>query len=1144
MLLSGCLVYMGGFTAQGAIGEERDNKQKEEVPVLLTEAVDEQKPLEIRVESCVNNEGRIEGDSHVLLYEKEKNGVQNFADKDPFTLKVYADMEPKDQHRVEVEIWTEQKQENGNSLLPAPASKNPVHKTSFEMKPVKEEAGYMTEIPYYASGVYNSENGTIHYQVYVWNDQGQKILYSEPMSVQAYGGYLDGKYEGFTIEKQLKDRSIRGGNLDVYGSCAISSRLQITDYIYIHGDSTLWLETQDYEPALYLKGNTKIRGDGWESKIILSRKLKMRPEVGAIAVESGTADISDISFFNEDDYIEGISKESHGIWGGGHTTLNIRNCKLSSPSTGTIVGTYGNLHVRDSIFDKGIQGVHFNGAYDNQVVRITNCKYRNLAQGIQGGTPNGKKIMSLYLEGVNHFADIDREAIDVSNGEYLSFAMSSSTKMEHVGSGVKVAGFTRAALRNTNMKGRTSQSGVGAQFYNTWGETSAAVIDNFNVGLETRDGSSVQGIDANIQNNSQGVLNHAVYEHTSGNISNNQKEGVNHKGAAFWFTGGSITGNGNCDVYLERGKVIDWKKSGEPNEFITKVLSRSTDLGTTLVRNQFQENGHTAAGEIGEKYFAAAHGGRVIGRGGNRNGREATHFVLSQYYNVNYDKNSSDQIANMPQDEKKYWEEDFIISPNKPVNETYSFIKFMGWDLDKDSQSDIDPGGILKINKDMQLRAVWKDKVFIEYHSNEEGKKVKTELITSESLKSNKGIYRIQKNTGYTNYSREGYTYAGFDLKQDTFPLHVSYKEDRENHINFSDLLQYVQEVNGESRLLLYAIWDKKPEIIFTGVQEFYEGTEVNRQDLKEYVRVEDAEEGDITERLRVVEIQYAEGKLIDGKPTKGTTVKFSGDMGEQDRLDTWFMALDKDKSPVTHHVVYEATDSTGGVSGGQSNVYIHYNQFPVIEASDRYFTIEEAQRGDITEESLLKEGLNTKKIQVSDKEEDVRDSEYMKTRIHLEKFVPEEFTGIKTDTMILLELVAKDSMGPGKEGKETTQTLKVYVKQSGEIPQKPDNSRVRFFDEKNYRKNEGKKDAGRTVEEKEAYNHNGGFHTDSVWYTIPQYKEVINRCFDPQAQPMAVYSFPYDKCLEVKKFIENNGIGNAREESALSRFTEQFMYK
>lgn len=1143
VFLLGCLAYMAPFTVQAAIGETGHNKQKDEEPVLSAETTGEQESLEIRVESCINNGGSSEANNQVLPYERGQNGVQNVVDEDPFILKVYADVEAKDKHRVEVEIWTDQKQGKGNSLLQAAFSKSAVHKTSFEMKPIKEEAGYMTEIPYYASGVYSSENGTIHYQVSLWNGQGQKILHSEPMSVQAYGGYLDGKYEGFAIESQGKDTSIKGGHLDVYGSCAISSRLQVTDYIYIHGDSTLWLETQDYEPALYLKGNTKIKGDGWESKIILSRKLRMRPEVGAIAVESGTAEISDIAFFNEDDNTEGISKESHGIWSGGHTTLNIRNCKLSSPSTGSIVGTYGNLHVRDSIFEKGIQGVHFNGAYDNQVVRITNCQYRNLAQGIQGGTPNGKKIMSLYLEGVNHFADIDREAIDVSNGAYLSFEMSSTTRMEDVGSGVKVAGFTKAALRNINMKGRTTQSGVGVQFDNTWGETAAAVIDNFNVGLETKGGSSVRGIDANIQNNSQGVLNHAVYEHTGGVISNNQKEGVNHKGAAFWFTGGSIAGNRNCDVYLERGKVIDWKKSEAPNEFMTKVLSRNTDLGTTLVRNQFQEDGHRAVGEIGEKYFVAAHGGRAAGRGGNRNGREATHLVLSQYYNVNFDKNSSDQITNMPQDEKKYWEEDFIISSNEPVNESYPFIKFQGWDLNKDSQPDIDPAGILKMNKDMQVTAVWKDKIFMEYHSNEEGKKVKTELITSESLKNNNGMYTIRKNNGYTNYSREGYTYAGFDLKRDTFPLQVSYKEDGENHINFSDLLQYVQEVNGESRILLYAIWDKKPEIIFTGVHEFYEGTEVNRQDLKKYVRVQDAEEGDITEKLRIVEIQYADGKLIDGKPTKGTTVKFSGDMGEQDRLDTWFMALDKDKSPVTHHAVYEVTDSTGGVSSGQSNVHIKYNQSPIIEASDRYFTIEEAQRGDITEESLLKVGLNSKKIQVSDKEEDVRDSEYMKTRIHLGKFVPEEFTGIRADTMIVLELVAKDSMGPEKEGKETRQALKVYVKQSGEIPKKPNNSRVRFFDEKNYRKNEGNKEAGRTVEEKETYDHNGGFHTDSVWYTIPQYKEAINRCFDLQAQPMAAYSFPYDKCLEAKKFIENNGIGNAQEESALTRFAEQFMY-
>lgn len=1136
------------FSKQDKKELNKDAKGTKERPVSACTAGQNKETLdygilEIRAESStVEKADLLDASSQSILFGKDENSILKTMIEDPFTFKVYANVKSKDKVRVELKTWTDPEQEEVFSTAHTSA-KNQVHINSFELKLSETASLYQTEIPYQGLGVYSSRNGTIHYQVFVRNEEGQEILSSEPMAAQAYGGYMDGKYQGHSIESFLRNK-IHAGALDVYGSCAISSNLQITDYIHIHGDSTLWLETQNYEPSLYLKGNTSIRGDGRDSKIILSKSLKIKPKAGAIAVESGTAGISDLSFSSEDDYIEGISGESHGIWSGGSTTLNITGCHMSSPSTGSIVGTYGNLNVKGCVFDKGNQGIHFNGAYNNQEVRSANCSYRNLAQGIQGGTPDGKKEMSLYLEGINDFSDIAEHAVNISDGAYLSFDVSSSTEMYRVGSGVQVSGFTKAAIRNMKMNGTAMQSGVGILFHNTPGETFAVAIENFKTGLETRNGSSVKGTATNIKGNAIGVLNDAAYEHKSGSISNNHEQGVCHKGSAFWFTGGSIIGNGNCDVYLETGRVIDWKKFGNPNGEITRILSRSTKPGTTLVRNQFQENGDTAAGEAGENYFAAAHGGRIIGRGGNRNGGERTHLVLSGYYYVTYDKNSRHDIFDMPQNQIKYWREDFIIPEVKPVNMTYSFIKFQGWDLDKDNQPDIGPAGILKMNQDIHVRAVWEDKIYIDYQSNDGDNTSKTEFVSSETLESSGRLYTVKKNTGYTDYAREGYTYAGFDMKHDVSPLQVSYKEGRDNKISLSDMQQNIMEVNGEARLVLYAVWDKKPEISFHGINEFYEGTDVDSEKLKDNVTVWDEEEGDLTQKLQIMQIQYADGRLTDGKPEKGNTVSFPEGMGEQDKLDTWFMALDKDKSPVTHKIVYKAADSQGGITRSFSNVLVKYNEFPAIEALDRYFTIEEANSGAITQDSLLRQALASEKIKVSDKEEDAVDLEYMKKHITIENFVPDEFTRITTDTMILLELAAKDGMGPGGEGKETKQSLKVYVKQPGEIPKKPENSRVRFFDQKNYKKNEGKADPGLTEEEKEEYNQNGGFHVDSLWYTNPQYMSVIKRCFVPGIQPMAVYSFPHGKSLEAKKFIEINGIGNAQNENALAEFTAKFMSK
>ena len=62
--------------------------------------------------------------------------------------------------------------------------------------------------------------------------------------------------------------------------------------------------------------------------------------------------------------------------------------------------------------------------------------------------------------------------------------------------------------------------------------------------------------------------------------------------------------------------------------------------------------------------------------------------------------------------------------------------------------------------------------------------------------------------------------------------------------------------------------------------------------------------------------------------------------MSKEELLDTWFLQLDKKDSPVTHKVVYQVKDSIGNITEESCKVKIKYNEFPVIEAQDRYFTL------------------------------------------------------------------------------------------------------------------------------------------------------------------------------------------------------------
>ena len=77
--------------------------------------------------------------------------------------------------------------------------------------------------------------------------------------------------------------------------------------------------------------------------------------------------------------------------------------------------------------------------------------------------------------------------------------------------------------------------------------------------------------------------------------------------------------------------------------------------------------------------------------------------------------------------------------------------------------------------------------------------------------------------------------------------------------------------------------------------------------------------------------------------------------MPDDKKLDTWFLELDDKDAPVEHQIIYSVKDSAGNETAREWPVKVKYNEFPVIEAEDRYFTLEEAKEGRITEEALLR---------------------------------------------------------------------------------------------------------------------------------------------------------------------------------------------
>lgn len=72
----------------------------------------------------------------------------------------------------------------------------------------------------------------------------------------------------------------------------------------------------------------------------------------------------------------------------------------------------------------------------------------------------------------------------------------------------------------------------------------------------------------------------------------------------------------------------------------------------------------------------------------------------------------------------------------------------------------------------------------------------------------------------------------------------------------------------------------------------------------------------------------------------------------------------------------------------------------------------------------------------------------------------------------------------------------------------------------------------------------NGGLEDDSVWKADPEYAAALERAFENLRNdtPEETYYFTHETILEMKKFVEEHGHGNIKEEDALTEFYNRFM--
>lgn len=479
-----------------------------------------------------------------------------------------------------------------------------------------------------------------------------------------------------------------------------------------------------------------------------------------------------------------------------------------------------------------------------------------------------------------------------------------------------------------------------------------------------------------------------------------------------------------------------------------------------------------------------------------------------------------------------------------------------------------------------KLYQVWLNKTDLPIRVNYIGRYADSGSVKTEIVEPGTEKYTVQKNSGYTGYSRKAYTFQGWA----TIPSRKKpvYSEKTTNVITYDDLRDIyleqqeagitgdmfktqstessrsvagialaamqnalsglifpvqVQAAENDQVWDVYMLdtWDKVPTIKWTE-NTFWEGTDVYKADLLKNIQITDKEDGTIdVSKLVINSITYSAGKLENGTKAASYTVNYPKGMQDSDKLDTWFMQLDKNDSPVTHVLHCSVTDPAGNVAKADITVKVKYNEFPTITAQDRYFTLEEAQGGQITKDALLKNAITDGKLSANDTEEG-----NLNSKLDMVDFKASDFTSFTDSGYVTVTFHVQDSMGPGGNGKETYRQIKVYVVKDGVIEEPEKAQNIRFINKKYYDLNKGVNPDTLSEEEKEARNGNGGLNVESKWYHDPEYQAVIEAAFGKTQG--TDYEFTKEDIDKIKAYVDANGIGTTRSDAALDNFYSQFV--
>lgn len=377
------------------------------------------------------------------------------------------------------------------------------------------------------------------------------------------------------------------------------------------------------------------------------------------------------------------------------------------------------------------------------------------------------------------------------------------------------------------------------------------------------------------------------------------------------------------------------------------------------------------------------------------------------------------------------------------------------------------------------------------------------------------GIIRADGTAAYEKYTLDGVNVTG-DVISGAIPkgMMAGYEEETEE----SEETETPEDVDSENKN--GAVEEEVSEIPGNADPE-------NKNDSVEEKSVEkEQEDSDSTEN-------------VDEESNDEDATEISEDTGRNEKAAapvkkvyaSVFMGWSLENGRNTFIPQWKAGDAVRNLvaeDGGEITLYAIWDDCPWIQANDLYYTLDQAQRGVITEAEILSHAT------ASDREDGspiapgtnpAASDPALFTSFTIPDYQTSEFTNLQHDFSATENLTVVDHVGNTYIKQITVHVTDTTPK---EITQMDLTGVTRFIDSKYYNK---------TFDE-------GGLEDNSIWKVNPEYKAALESALNNMNSdtPVETYVFSKETIKQMKQYVETHGIGNSKEPDALNNFYHQFL--